>query len=283
MNSLDNSHGLAEPPTAAANVDLPPMAEEDKAVLDGLFANNKPLPSSMSFESMLYKLLVFRCVHEHCRVPTSEYPLGTWVQYLRHCHADRSKNPSYLTPERIRILDSLGFTWSLQQSNYDRRWAANFALLLEYKSQHGHCRVPQAGKLGKWVQMQRDQYRERHALAAGLAPNKRRSALSDDRYRQLQSVGFAWQVVPERVGWEGRYAELKEYRKAYGHTNVPQGWKANIALGRWVMKQRVQYHKLQRGQPSQMTQERIAKLEQIDFAWVGAGRVGGMGGNKKEV
>ena len=38
------------------------------------------------------------------------------------------------------------------------------------------------------------------------------------------------------------------------------------------MKQRVQYHKRQRGEKSQMTDDRIKLLEGIDFNWVGAGK-----------
>ena len=37
------------------------------------------------------------------------------------------------------------------------------------------------------------------------------------------------------------------------------------------MKQRVQYHLKMKGQKSQMTDEKISKLEAVDFAWVAPG------------
>lgn len=39
--------------------------------------------------------------------------------------------------------------------------------------------------------------------------------------------------------WNDRFAELKEYQKTYGNSDVPQGHSKNPALARWVKTQRV--------------------------------------------
>lgn len=95
--------------------------------------------------------------------------------------------------------------------------------------------------------------------------------ITQDRLERLNEVGFQWRVAVQAVGWEARYEELAEYKRLHGNCNVPQGYKPNVPLGRWVMKQRVQYHKLQRGQKSQIKPERIHKLEALGFQWVGPG------------
>ena len=60
--------------------------------------------------------------------------------------------------------------------------------------------------------------------------------------------------------WLARYKELKEYKAKHGHRNVP----ARLGqLGNWVYKQRHFYRSLVDGNPSNMTGERIVKLEDI--------------------
>ena len=224
-----------------------------------------------SFPDMLYELMVFKIREGHCRVPVENAPLGPWVALLRRCYNERKRGhrTSYLNRERIEILNSLNFTWSLLQCSNDRRWETNYRLLLEYKEKNGDCIVPQSTPLGKWVQMQREQHKERLLKDAGH-PTKR-PVITDERMAKLNAIGFTWRVVGQIAGWDKRYEELVQYKQLHGHCNVPQGWKQNVPLGRWVMKQRVQYHKKRRGQKSQMHDDRIQKLEALGFAWVGPG------------
>jgi hypothetical protein len=44
--------------------------------------------------------------------------------------------------------------------------------------------------------------------------------------------------------WEQRRKELEEYRSVHGNSNVPQTYKPNPGLGRWVRRQRVDYAKI---------------------------------------
>ena len=63
----------------------------------------------------------------------------------------------------------------------------------------------------------------------------------------------------ERKPWDERYQELVDYRNANGHVNVH--W--NTSLGKWVVKQRVEYWKMQKGEKSIMTDERATKLGMV--------------------
>jgi hypothetical protein len=66
---------------------------------------------------------------------------------------------------------------------------------------------------------------------------------------------------------EARLSELVEYRKLYGHCNVPSRYSQNTKLGFWVATQRAQYRLRREGKPSAMTLSRIQQLECMGFVW----------------
>ena len=72
--------------------------------------------------------------------------------------------------------------------------------------------------------------------------------------------------------WDTKFNELVAYKDAHGGScNVPtRGYAENPQLGTWVRTQRKQYNKFQQDpSTSQMTQERIERLESIAFQWNG--------------
>jgi len=173
---------------------------------------------------------------------------------------------SSMTDERIRKLEGIGFQWShqLELSRRHVPWEQRFAELEKYKDIHKHCNVPGGWKenptLGNWVGQQRKQYR---LLKEGTS-----SAMTEERIRKLEGIGFEWFLRPERpVLWEHRFEELKHYKEIHKHCNVPEEWKENPQLGKWVGTQRGQYRLLMEGKSSSMTDERIRKLEGIGFQW----------------
>ena len=64
------------------------------------------------------------------------------------------------------------------------------------------------------------------------------------------------------VSWDERFQQLVEYKKQNGHCRVPQRYKANPQLGRWVNTQRKAYKK------GKLSPEQIKSLEGIGFKWV---------------
>jgi hypothetical protein len=142
-------------------------------------------------------------------------------------------------------------------------WEKRFAELLEFRSKHGHCEVPQNYKentsLGIWVNKQR--------MEQKLRIEGKNSSLNDARLQRLESVGFRWAKRKGQVSWDEKYEELKAYKRKYGNCHVPTKYKENTALGRWVSTQRAEYKKYCEGEKSNMTADKIRRLESIGFAW----------------
>ncbi len=106
-------------------------------------------------------------------------------------------------------------------------WEKGFAALKQFKAREKHCRVPRrhqegAFNLGTWVINQRN----------------RRDALSVQRRRRLDAIGFAWTLLV-RDAWEKGFAALKQFQSREGHCRVPRGYEeGSFKLGRWVGRQR---------------------------------------------
>jgi hypothetical protein len=82
-------------------------------------------------------------------------------------------------------------------------------------------------------------------------------ASTENRFRHYQADA-----------WTSMLEELLEFRRTYGHCNVPHTSKELPALGRWVKRQRYQYKLMQEGKKeSTMTPERAQVLEQVGFVW----------------
>jgi hypothetical protein len=67
--------------------------------------------------------------------------------------------------------------------------------------------------------------------------------------------------------WERRIHQLKQFREANGHCNVPEEYANNKPLARWVSKQRSRYQPRQQGKKSKLTDDNIAELESMGFVW----------------
>jgi len=226
---------------------------------------------------MLFELLKFRAKKGHCNVPYGSGPLGRWVVHQRgRFQALQDNKPTEthdggLTPERIEVLNSIGFVWDTVQYDLDARWQKRFNELVEYKRIQGHCNVPQSQEgLGTWVKMQRECKKEADLKAAGRLPNrpKPRPCLSQARVEKLESIGFEWRIAKPITGWDNRFEQLLQYKRLHGDCNVPQSYPPDKPFGRWVMKQRCEYSLKLRGEKSQLTDERIAKLNAVGFNWV---------------
>jgi superfamily II DNA or RNA helicase len=162
--------------------------------------------------------------------------LGSWVVGQR---ALKTK----LSRERVKRLDSLGFTWSPHQ----RQWDENFAALIRFKKREGHTHVKSSHqesglKLGTWVSNQRQS----------------KSKLTADQIKRLNSAGFSWD--PRSEIWEQAFTALKSFRKREGHSRVPRHHVENgVRLNAWMQYQRV--HK------SKLNTDRIKRLDAINFSW----------------
>ena len=189
------------------------------------------------WEEKFQLLIEYKNEHGTTRVPKSHPALGTWVMDQRA----RYKR-GYLIQYRRERLNSIGFEWNVLTMS----WMEMYNQLLCYKRQHnGSTNVPKVfvenKALGRWVQHQREMYSKKK--------------LPQDRIELLESIGFIWDT--HHAHWMEMYKKLVAYEKKYGSTCVPQRWKEDPKLGRWVNTQRQAYSK------SKLTQEQIDRLVEI--------------------
>jgi hypothetical protein len=108
--------------------------------------------------------------------------LGKWLRQERRAMLDQT-----LSETKRQALDRVDSAWWMTRPQ--RAWERQFAMLADYAQLHGNCRVPISypnRKLAHFVANQRKQYNAR------CKKNKRPSALTEERIRRLQSIGFVW-------------------------------------------------------------------------------------------
>lgn len=180
-------------------------------------------------------------------------------------------------------------------------WEERYLELVQFKLRKDSCNVPRKWKpnpsLADWVRRQRNNYI--------LYKNNQPSTLNSTRIAKLNEIGFDFYYVDDQMMIEdekseltasgseslkkvpmkkramkpnpkGRYKEGKwllslgkviQYKEIHGNCNVPRKWKDDPTLGEWVHFQRRQYRNRMLGKRNHMTDERIARLQEIGFEW----------------
>lgn len=141
------------------------------------------------------------------------------------------------------------------------QWNDRFKDLVSFQARTGHCLVPHSFEsnpaLAQWVKRQRYQHK--------LKREGKHSTLTDEREHALEKLGFVWES--HKAAWQEKFSELVEYARKNGDSNVPTSFSANKSLAIWVKCQRRQYKLFRQGKKSNMTQERIAMMESLNFCW----------------
>jgi len=168
------------------------------------------------------------------------FPLGQWISHQR-----RLKDK--LSPERIQLLEELGFSWDL----LSEQWEKAFSYLKVYIDEHGDCLVPRyfstpdGFKLGAWISNQR---------ARRVADR-----LSPERIQRLDEVGFVWDSFAEQ--WDQAFFLLKAYKEQFGNCSPEARFKSpdGFTLGKWA--------RLQRDGKEKLPPERVQRLDALGFEW----------------
>jgi hypothetical protein len=134
-------------------------------------------------------------------------------------------------------------------------WEDRFSELAEYHRIDRHCNVPQRTKLGSWVSKQKNLYK--------LHREGKKSPMTLSRIQKLESLSFEWDN--RGTTWGKRLSELADYRKIYGHCNVPVRYSENLQLGMWAAWQRRKYKLHREEKKSSMTNRRIQALKRLGF------------------
>lgn len=206
--------------------------------------------------------------------------------------------------ERTKALRQIGFVFEgrthppISERNKEA-WMKRYQELIEYGRINGNFNPPSskqtkninsAASIGAWCSSQRVAYKEYKALLKVLArkyPNHpplnpediasikgtndaKESGLSlfisKERIDKLNALeGFIWEFRASNTPFDHRLEEYKEFQQKEGHGLVPQHYKNNRALGKWVARQRCEYKALREGKASALTPEKLAQLEAVNF------------------
>jgi hypothetical protein len=80
-----------------------------------------------------------------------------------------------------------------------------------------------------------------------------------ERRRRLDELGFRWLINAPK--WEDMFARLVEFKKANGHCVVPQYWREDRRLGKWVNTQRTHFKR------GKLKPGRVQQLDAVGFVW----------------
>ena len=143
---------------------------------------------------------------------TLSYWLGTQRQAYKK---------GLLTPLQIKLLEEIGFTWSLVDSLWDQRYGE----LVNLKNSGVDINLPKgknSSSLANWVSAQRK--------------NKKSGLLSAVKEKLLEELGIIWDM--KDLVWAGYFNQLKEIKISGGEVNVSEGDLKNKRLALWLMAQR---------------------------------------------
>ncbi len=133
----------------------------------------------------------------------------------------------------------------VQQKSHTEIFMEMYKELGKFKAAQGNCNVP-------------IRWKENRDLALWVSDTRKNKDLLDPaQYAALDELGFDWS--PFDTLWETRFAELEKFKVRFNHCNVPKRWEENRPLGEWIILQRIKKEEL--------SQERIARLNDLGFEW----------------
>lgn len=221
---------VAASTTSTDAADHEVVAAPSEQVVPGTASNSKPVASRLTasrinrledlgfvwslrddWQKHYDELLEFKRENGHCNVPARyahNKRLGIWVSAQRQQYKimqlppeQRPKRSASLTPDRVDLLNKLGFTWTIRSRDVlGDNWNRRYQDLCDYKEQYGHCLVPSRyptnQELGTWVGTQRTQYRLfMKAKETGKAAVP--TSMNEERIKLLSDIGFIWALRRE--------------------------------------------------------------------------------------
>mmetsp|Transcript_9436 Transcript_9436/g.13851 ORF Transcript_9436/g.13851 Transcript_9436/m.13851 type:complete len:531 (-) Transcript_9436:88-1680(-) len=161
--------------------------------------------------------------------------LKWWVRDQRKFYSLLKKGePSRITPERVSLLDGLGFLWTGPTVAVAQRKSASESNNSDKKTQPST-------------------YSEEKIKIELPSEIKQQSA--DTLSRRNDDF------------WNTRLEELRAYNDVHGDCNVSETCKQYPKLGIWVRNMKSQQARLKEGKSTYLTPERLRALEDINIAW----------------
>mmetsp|Transcript_33745 Transcript_33745/g.81585 ORF Transcript_33745/g.81585 Transcript_33745/m.81585 type:complete len:812 (-) Transcript_33745:178-2613(-) len=176
----------------------------------------------------------------------------------------------YLTPERIRLLESIGFLWTMNRpKSKSKSWDERLVELKEWYDTNGTWKVPRATSLGEWLHNQRTLY------------GKKDTRFMERRAPRLIEMGYEFDLRESvAVSWEDRFQQLAEWKREHGNFDVPaptnslkdgddEDGEEKYKFYKWVTRLHNEYRAYEKGTSSKLNDERVERLKGIDFQFRG--------------
>ena len=201
-------------------------------------------------------LLSYKDLHNGSTCVSIEIaPLGPWVRRQRLRYSEGT-----LPNVNVSLLDSIGFVWN--KAN-EEKWMEMYDRLIAYKTKYNTTLVPERCKEDpqlaykkKYNSTQVPQSYKEDLKLARWVHNQRQCCKDKDRVDLLNSIGFRWSSG-RASRWMKMYQRLIAYKKEQKTAYVPQSYKEDPQLARWVYNQR----------RSCKEKGRIKMLDDIGFVW----------------
>ena len=213
---------------------------------------------SSGWEHYFSEASIYYAEHGNLNVPKlyttpGGLSLGVWLVTQRRVREGQIQGN--LIEQQIARLDSIGMVWSV----FDAKWEMAYALAAAYYEENGNLNIPRfyvtatGERLGQWVASQQWAYPK--------------GKLTDEQVERLNRIGMYWGNRNDRQ-WNEGYQEAKRYFDAHGDLNVPADYvsPSGYNLGNWVKRQRYTRYNPEKS-CAVLTEERIAKLDEIGMRW----------------
>ena len=199
------------------------------------------------------------------------YYLRNWIHNQRQALLEN--NSIILTKEQIKLLKKIGI--SHENADILPQWLKKYELAKTYYNHYGNLEIPYDFKttngidrdengiaIGYWIANQR------HALK-----NKYHYRITDKQINLLNEIGMRWDNIDRMSEWMQKYNLAKAYYEYYKNLEIPTRFKTTnginydkngIALGNWIMTQRLAY---QGNSNNKITDKQIELLNEINMRW----------------
>ncbi len=158
-----------------------------------------------SFDERIEELKEFKARFGHCRVSrndSSYCSLGWWCHNMRGSYRETqkqiNKDSLILSKNKIEILNTIGFDWTLKEPRQVKSFNERLDDLKKFKEIHGHTRVPTGYEknpsLAYWCNNLRNAYKMRKT------GKKQFISLSQERIAALKEVGFEFMKKSHKNG-----------------------------------------------------------------------------------
>jgi len=120
-------------------------ASFDKGEASSAASLHNSTTSSTSWDSMLYSLLLYKARWGDLNVlsyDSDNTALYNWISEQRtqyKLYHEQGTTTAELTPDRISVLDTIGFVWEIRGDVF---WQKHYDNLVAYKEEYGDLKVP---------------------------------------------------------------------------------------------------------------------------------------------